>query len=82
MLEGKEHEERVPHNLHDNEAFEDDEEDGSKNICSHSGNVSYSSNDSTVNIPEVDIDAAIRKKMESEGLSKPVIEGQLKKKWR
>ena len=65
-----------------NEAFEDDEEDGSKNVCSHSGNVSYSSNDSTVNMPEVDIDAAIRKKMESEGLSKPVIEGQLKKKWR
>jgi len=25
VLEGKEHEERVPHNLHDNEAFEDDE---------------------------------------------------------
>ena len=70
-----------------NEAFEGDEEDGKKNQCrespSHSSNVSYSSNDSTVHMPEVDIDAAIRKKMESEGLSKPpVIEGQLKKKWR
>lgn len=65
-----------------NQAFEEDEEDGNKNVCSHSSNVSYSSNDSTVNMPEVDIDAAIRKKMESEGLTKPVIEGQLKKKWR
>ena len=69
-----------------NAAFEDDEEDGKKNICkespTHSSNVSYSSHDSTVNMPEVDIDAAIRKKIESEGLSKPVIEGQLKKKWR
>ena len=69
-----------------NEAFEDDEEEGNKNICkespSRSSNVSYSSSDSTVNMPEVDIDAAIRKKMESEGLSNPVIEGQLKKKWR
>jgi len=70
-----------------NEAFEEDEEDGKKNVCrespSHSSNVSYSSSDSTVHMPEVDIDAAIRKKMESEGLSKPpVIEGQLKKKWR
>ena len=71
-----------------NEAFEDDEDtlDAKKprggESPTHSSSVSYSSHDSTVNMPEVDIDAAIKKKMESEGYSKQMIEGQLKKKWR
>ena len=77
-----------------NEAFEDDEDtvdskrhNGAKSPSSSTckddkSNVSYSSNDSTVHMPEVDIDAAIRKKLESEGYSKPIIDGQLKKKWR
>ena len=71
-----------------NEAFEDDEDtvDCKKHpgasSPSHSS-VSFSSNDSTVHIPaEVNIDAAIQKKLESEGYSKQQIEGQLKKKWR
>ena len=72
-----------------NEAFEDDEdtvdckkqnipESPSSSTCKDKTNVSYSSSDSTINMPEVDIDAAIRKKLESE----QVRDGQLKKKWR
>jgi len=72
-----------------NEAFEDDEdtvdckkqnipESPSNSTCKDKTNVSYSSSDSTINMPEVDIDAAIRKKLESE----QVRDGQLKKKWR
>ena len=77
-----------------NEAFEDDEdttdckkqiftESPSHSTCKDKANVSYSSSDSTINMPEVNIDAAIidaaiRKKLESEQAR----DGQLKKKWR
>ena len=63
-----------------NEAFEDDEDTEMKKPASPvSSSVSFSSNDSAVHIPdEVNIDAAIQKKLESEQHS----DGQLKKNWR